>query len=212
MAFLYTPQDDTITWSTDPVVLLKPHTVASQKIVARKVLAMLEVLDPNCILAGGAPRDWWRGVPASDLDFYIHFNHGSEHVERSLKAIGFTNLKMLGEDRPEYRGINGLRYVFETKVDGMTVQIMVMTRSTYGSVLDSFCYWNSKAWWKGGPVRITDEFYTAMTNKVFINSTGDVVKDSYRDKMARKFPTFRFLEDLGAEVEEIDDSTFDFSF
>lgn len=48
-------------------------TVLEQKDIARELLCKLEITDPNCILAGGAPRDWWFDKVANDLDFYVYW-------------------------------------------------------------------------------------------------------------------------------------------
>ena len=45
--------------------------IINQKEVAKKVFESLTKVDPNCILAGGAPRDWYYGKEARDLDFYF---------------------------------------------------------------------------------------------------------------------------------------------
>jgi len=45
--------------------------ISVEKSIADEVLSRLEVIDPTCILAGGAPRDWWLGQSCNDLDFYI---------------------------------------------------------------------------------------------------------------------------------------------
>jgi tRNA nucleotidyltransferase/poly(A) polymerase len=43
-----------------------------QQSVADSLLARLEAIDPHCIIAGGAPRDWYLGRLANDLDVYLY--------------------------------------------------------------------------------------------------------------------------------------------
>lgn len=44
-----------------------------QKSVADIVLSKLELLDRYCIIAGGAPRDWYLGMEATDIDVYLYY-------------------------------------------------------------------------------------------------------------------------------------------
>ena len=61
------------------------HTIEEQQEVAKYVLQKLEIIDPCCILAGGAPRDWDLGTPANDLDFYLYLGHNSVFGLRNTK-------------------------------------------------------------------------------------------------------------------------------
>lgn len=45
--------------------------VDAQKELASLVYHSLSIIDPRCLLAGGAPRNWYFGETAKDLDFYI---------------------------------------------------------------------------------------------------------------------------------------------
>lgn len=46
--------------------------IEHQKFVADTILYKLFPIDPYCICAGGAPRDWYLGKVASDLDIFIY--------------------------------------------------------------------------------------------------------------------------------------------
>ena len=47
------------------------NTIEQQKLVADKVLNQLYLICPEAIVAGGAPRDWYLGKPANDIDVYF---------------------------------------------------------------------------------------------------------------------------------------------
>lgn len=38
--------------------------------MAKEVYRKLKIIDPHCLLAGGAPRDWYFNQKCNDLDFY----------------------------------------------------------------------------------------------------------------------------------------------
>jgi hypothetical protein len=62
--------------------------IDAQKALAKKYLDRLAVLDPNIAVCGGAPRDWFLGAKANDIDFYLRsfntnkFNNPTEHARR----------------------------------------------------------------------------------------------------------------------------------
>lgn len=175
-----------------------------QKSIAKEVLEELEVLDPYCILAGGAPRDWFFGKLASDLDFYVYDSFGYSQgiwMERlnktplDVKPLGAIEGKSGEVLDSEYASLTNLRYVFEGEYMGQTIQVMIMSEPTFISVLEHFCYGTSKAWWKGGSVNVTDEFVVEHSHKLFVSDKP--VKEAYRKKMAKKFPDYKFVESVG---------------
>lgn len=168
-----------------------------QKEIAKEVLEVLEVIDPTCILAGGAPRDWFWGRVASDLDFYVHdarkLSQGD--WERRLNKT-LLDVRPLGQLRPEsadeeYGSLSGLKHVFEGEYMGQTVQVMVMSTPTFSSVVDHFCMDNSKIWWKGGRVQPTFEFLLANATRTLKVCSDYAPKQRYIDKMVKKFPEFK---------------------
>lgn len=48
-------------------------TIEQQKATAQSVYEKLKVIDPHCVLAGGAPRDWYFGNRLL-LRFYSYNN------------------------------------------------------------------------------------------------------------------------------------------
>jgi tRNA nucleotidyltransferase/poly(A) polymerase len=67
-------------------------TIDLQKIVADDVLEKLFSIDPHAIVAGGAPRDWFMGNLASDIDVFFCTRHGISisTVKRQLEHVGFV--------------------------------------------------------------------------------------------------------------------------
>lgn len=168
-------------------------SIEVQQEIARKVLAKLEILDPNAILAGGAPRDWFLGKEAKDLDFYIHLpNIQMEKQEGQFKALGMSGTFM-GTTRITgmYATMVGLFRVYEMEYQGMPVQVMIMKEPTFNSVVSQFGCSTSKIWWKGKDVKPTPTFLLSMVNKVVFVSEGYAAKDSYVAKTMSYFPEFK---------------------
>ena len=59
--------------------------IDQQKLTADGILGILEQFNPDCILAGGAPRDWYMGNPCNDLDIFVGNSSGDllNHLEEN---------------------------------------------------------------------------------------------------------------------------------
>lgn len=107
--------------------------IINQKEVAKKVFESLTKVDPNCILAGGAPRDWYYGKEARDLDFYFCSS------ARKVKEV-LDQLKMCGipdnvspnsclsytNENSIYSRMEGIKRIYNVDVDGQKVQLIMM--------------------------------------------------------------------------------------
>lgn len=162
-----------------------------QKEIAKSILKDLEVIDPNCILAGGAPRDWFFNKPANDLDFYVHVDDEKRKgFGLRLQRLGFKSPVKLGHDDPTYKTLKMLKEVWEFTHMGQRVQVMVMGASTFSCVLNHFNLDTSKAWWKGWEVRYEPEFILAHMFKVLMVNADEPPKSAYVDKMTTRYPDY----------------------
>lgn len=178
--------------------------ITLQKQVADKVLDRLEIIDPSCIVAGGAPRDWVMGKPASDIDIFIRVPepHMTATLKQIRKALGSTDIseaaynKMTERVSPDtntdkvaqlYRTNPDILFVFNAEVDGVNCQIICMKVPTY-QVVDKFPFGICKVWYKNGTIRTTKAFDLALTLKVLV-LTGELYnnEDFYVKKMKEKF-------------------------
>lgn len=178
------------------------RTIEQEKSIADAVLERLEILDPTCILAGGAPRDWWLGTTANDLDFYIHTNRTSGSLEKSLAQLGLPvtakrqqayNVRDTQRLDNLYNSMPDLRAVYETEYRGKKVQIMVMNMPTFHGVVDKFAVSISKVWYKSGRIRVEPEAeYSRATESITI-AEGYTPHCSYIKKMTERFPKYDFF-------------------
>lgn len=64
---------DSVFKDQDPIVEVHDDEakIKDQQKIAKLLLRVFEDMDVPAVLAGGAPRDWYLGSPAKDLDFYV---------------------------------------------------------------------------------------------------------------------------------------------
>lgn len=171
--------------------------IARQKLVADDVLRKLELTDPYCIVAGGAPRDWLNGVPAKDLDVYFHVpvNVTVSAAKDILNAHGF-NITQSSDEKPDrfklYEHMKHLRGVYDCEVSGMKVQFILMGKPCFSSVVEYFSCSLCEAWYKNRAIRYTDEFILArITKSIVINEKMGYTRDNYHiQKIMKKFPSY----------------------
>ena len=172
--------------------------IAKQKAVADKILDKLFPIDPFAIVAGGAPRDWHFGKPATDIDVFFYSPVDQiTIVSEMLRHVGINidNSPRTADNLPEWYKLNpNLNAVFETNVDGVNVQIMLMIGKTQDTVVPEFPFSICKTWYKRGSIHLDAEFkkcerhkIVVQTNKLYSN------EHKYVQKMKNKFPDWEFF-------------------
>lgn len=174
-----------------------------QQSVADSLLARLEAIDPHCIIAGGAPRDWYLGRQAKDLDVYLYVPQNSllRHFKTQLAAIGINNIEQstLSNDDARYISNPLVRWVFNYEESGEKVQLIVMKESTYTSVVRHFPLSICKVYYKNGKVIPDSPQFTETTDRKAIVKTGTEYSSDgwYIDKIRDKFePEFTYYESM----------------
>lgn len=169
------------------------ENIEQQQSIALEVLHKLEITDPSCILAGGAPREWWFGKKANDLDFYVFWGDNTTCGQDKLRLdrLGFKGYKMMDRNPLSelYGSIKELRRVWEVDYKGEKIQIMVMSQPTFNCVVNRFGCSVSKIWWKG-KLHPTTEFIVSHHMKVNIIKDDYNAKESYVKKMSERFPDY----------------------
>lgn len=177
------------------------NQIEKEKSVADAVLERLEIIDPTCILAGGAPRDWWLGTTANDLDFYIYTNRTAFNLEDNLRYLGLpvTQIRQQAYNVRDnerldnlYNSMPDLRAVYQTEFRGKKVQIMVMTRPTFRGVVDNFAVSISKVWYKNGTIHVESAAQLSRDRNLIDVTAGYTPNHKYVQKMMGRFPTYGF--------------------
>jgi hypothetical protein len=98
-------------------------TIDTQKSIARRVILKLEAFGfTDSVCAGGAPRDWYLGIPAKDLDFFVD---DTKSVVGFLKSIGVEDAEPL-ERSGMYESNPRLNCVYEFVYEKQKCQIIVV--------------------------------------------------------------------------------------
>ena len=168
--------------------------IEQQKQIAAELLERLSLVDPHCILAGGAPRDWYLNAPANDLDIYFvssAVTTGSvrKQIEKVIGDDGEIRKDIQHHTSPLYKTMSRLKRIFYVNYKGIDVQFMELNErgDTYKIVRDmsvSIC----KAWWKSDKVYGYDQEFK-MTIMTGVMTLGKDYKwsDPHPQKMLERF-------------------------
>lgn len=160
------------------------NIVAHQQQAANRLLDRLEIIDPTCIIAGGAPRNWFDGVPANDLDVYIHDPYPRSLVQDSgrysnlldtevtsyLDDFDISKYEEFKKENPE------IRSVLKTSWEGINVDLILCSVVTF-NITSTFDCTMSRHWYKKGIIQMDDcahfsraiktIFYTNVASKQY---------------------------------------------
>lgn len=171
--------------------------VKAQQEYANSLFKKMMVVDPNCILAGGAPRDWFFEKGAKDLDFYIYqpiLTCGQRVIQ--LNNAGFE-VENVGEDEPvsNYKNNKNIMNVFNVKGADFPVQIISLRIPAF-EIVDTFPVSISKIWYRPDcNVRPTDDFILGNRMKsIFVTNEAYGRNGRYIQKIKDKFKEYKFYD------------------
>lgn len=171
----------------------KSEIIQSQKNLADKMITKLRAFDPYCILAGGAPRDWYFNEIATDLDFYVYQQcEGATltSVGKRLRSLGFE-YSLCGAndiDFQMYEKNKDIKAVFNILNVEFPIQIIVLKTPTF-KIVDNFPMSICKAWYlpERGVVTTGDFNISVKTGTIFITNKIYSNTDKYVNKIISKF-------------------------
>lgn len=177
-------------------------SIDNQITIANSIFQKLHAVDPCCVLAGGAPRDWYFMKEANDLDFYIYqSDNASWQKELQLKAAGFEIKCALGENSRNredgmYHQNPYITKVLEISDYDIPVQIISLNKSTFG-IVDTFPFSICQIWYtpERGIQRSKNFKITEKTKCIF--STNELYSDKHRyiQKIKERFAIdFEFVK------------------
>lgn len=175
----------------------------------------------NPRIMGGAPRNWYLGKPAIDIDVFftvkvkkvdktlslkrlldlfsasVHVDF--EHIEADLNSRGFN----VSSGTPDglYDGNPNLIFVWDCTFEGQKINFIWVTED---HSIDDFVYSTSKAWYNHstGGVQFTQDFKLSHRHKVHVQTGKKYMNgEKYDAKMKAYFPDYRFVDK--AEVYDL---------
>ena len=177
-------------------------TIEQQKATARSVYEKLKVIDPYCVLAGGAPRDWYFGNECNDLDFYYvstattvsacrnQLQKVFKDVEiKTLSEIHGSSSSGVREMSNLYQKMPSLIRVWQCKIAGMEVQfIQLATLGSQFKVIEYMDVSICKIWADVNMnIRLTTAFKKTLASKSMFLSEGYEWGDPHPQKMKQRF-------------------------
>lgn len=178
--------------------------IEEQKVVAKKVLEKIKIVDPYALLAGGAPRDWYFGNPCNDLDIYYYSNTMTIHdsivqlnsifPDTEFHRVGRKGCSTGKSDRENYSTMPFMKDVFEGNIDGMRVQfIKLKENGKQFDVVNSMdvsickCYYDHVK----DKIVLTNDFKITIASKVMFLSNECKWYDKHPSKMVKRFSEFK---------------------
>ena len=165
-----------------------------QKEIAQTVYTKLKQVDPYAVLAGGAPRDWYFGEIANDLDFYFYSTGVTINaVENQLTNLLGVSVKVVpyskDADRSNYKSMPFLRRVLECEVEGQKIQFMQLTEpSAQFKVVDAMSVSICKIWCTPTlELKPHTDFLKSVTSKSMFLSEGYNWSDKHPSKVYERF-------------------------
>jgi len=175
-------------------------TIESQKAIADELLKRVESLDPFCIVAGGAPRDWYMGNEANDIDLYFHLpmHWTLGLIEIKLKELFHDVLKIdhvTFNHTWKYETMKDIKHIFNIEFQGLKVQLIHMMKPTFSCVVDKFSTTICQAWYKHRQIRTTFDFDIALAaNAIVINDKeGYTMENAHVKKMIERFKSYSVM-------------------
>lgn len=183
--------------------------IKMQQAIADTVLQRMLTIDPFAIIAGGAPRDWYLGREAIDLDVYFHPNPSWDTITtyRALQDFGFTfdGYRDFGEAGIAYGKMEQIKAIFEPTNTPMKVQLMMMSEPVQSCVLQSFALDLSLVSYKYGSIVTTTEFVNAVVTKTISRINPDYSDyDPYIVKILGKFPDYKYTYTSKPPIEVVE--------
>lgn len=147
--------------------------IGRQKALADRIEHVLKGEGCNVLLAGGAPRDWSRGLAATDLDFYIK----AEDEETSAKLVsGLLDIALIKKGDGKYETFledtKELLAVYEGDFHGETVQFMFLSTEPLVFVEEKFDLSICKVWYENGEIDMNWEARLSFREKLVVGEKG----------------------------------------
>lgn len=185
-------------------------TIEQQKKVAQEIYKKLKIIDPYALLAGGAPRDWYFGNLANDLDFYFFSTGGTvSSVENQLSSIMGVEVNAVKYDEDshqhgQYKSMPFLRRVLEAEIEGEKVQFMQLTEpNAQFKVVDAMDVSICKVWCRVDmSIHMHQDFKLTLASGDMFLSDGYNWSDRHPQKIADRFPKF-YRSTKSAAVQRI---------
>lgn len=178
--------------------------IRKQKATAETVLNKLALFGfEKAVCAGGAPRDWYLGRIAKDLDFFVDnkVNNVEFNIEKFLDFLGVKVFDKL-ESSGIYEANPRLESVFEFDFDGQVCQLIVVQPTvksmkawdiykTFPVNVSKIAYGDDG--WNGFIFMKSDDFVYGHKYKILDFDEENLYNGYYKRKIRRKFKDYALV-------------------
>lgn len=177
--------------------------IKTQQSTAKYIYSIMEEVSSHCILVGGAPRDWYFGREASDLDFFFVKKEDSEvAMQGAISSLDLVRKE--GTVEHHLKGYQaGPLIIWEGCKGGLKVQLVeIESEGVFKLAVDQLHLSISKiVWTPCGTFVLYPEFEKTVKDKIIYCKKGYDPQSKYAQKIAEKFKDMRFRLDGDASNE-----------
>lgn len=178
--------------------------IEAQQSVAKYIYKIMKDVSSSCILVGGAPRDWYFGTEASDLDFFFLKKESSEVADGVIaNQLNLSRKEgTLDHHLKDYQA--GPLVIWEGSVDGLKVQLVeIESEHVFELAVDQLHLSISKVVWKDcGEFILYPEFEKTLSDKIIYCKKGFDPQSKYAQKIVGKFKDRGFVIQTKYSEEE----------
>ena len=168
-------------------------TICNQQETALEIILKLKTQFGNAVVAGGAPRDWYMGQIARDIDVYVVTPPKKAAILLATATVALgEEVKHLGKEY-EYLEQSGIGFITAglTYINSQSVNIIFLNENYVGkdgNVYDHFdCDICQIAW--DGDFITTEQFIDAWSSDTI---TFNKFEEKHLKKMIYKFKGWKF--------------------
>lgn len=185
------------------------YQINKQKKVAIQALNQLSIFDEDVLVAGGAPRDWFLGKLASDIDIYIESNTVRNHLDiiSQLDDLGFkiVEIKDASDFTELYAKADYLRLVIDCLYKNQNIQIMLVGCEVI-KVTEGFPLSICKIMFdRDDGILMTPSFLNGYKKKtIYVEHPHYQDEHPYVVKIRNKFPDWKYRNPYQVTIEHLD--------
>lgn len=196
--------------------------IEKQKSIGNGILCILKIHDPNAAIAGGAARDWYLNMPASDIDFFFYLDpikNGIDDIEEEEYYLDFIksnfpflqdisvlegylpsqNIDVLAnppdiKDTKEYENFYVIEGNYVQEDFTQKLQFVISSSQRASEICKNFHLSISQIYYTDDEFYYTELFDWTVKNKCMILMGNEYsIEQKYIKKIRNKFSYYDFL-------------------
>jgi|GWRWMinimDraft_6_1066014.scaffolds.fasta_scaffold61522_1 hypothetical protein len=172
--------------------------ISLQKQTAELLYKQITIIDPECILVGGAPRDWYFNQEATDLDFF--FVPSAEiSIQYLMSLLGISLVSRRGTTAHHLcEKMPGPLKIWEAVFNSIKIQLVEISSKEIMSVaVDELHLSISKiVWLPSDNFKIHKDFSKTLETSIIYGKSGYDLNSPYAQKILAKYSPLGYSLDL----------------